>query len=65
MEGQASSYHNIGVVYEVMGDIRKAVSYTEKALMMFRDIGNVPNAQTATNNLQRLYEKRNRTSSAS
>ncbi len=55
----ASSYNNIGIVYDNLGDYDKALEYHNKALEIFKDVlgENHPDTASSYNNIGIVYDE--------
>ncbi|MCZ6883800.1 MAG: tetratricopeptide repeat protein, partial [Rickettsia endosymbiont of Ixodes ricinus] len=53
----ASSFNNVGVVYDKLGNTTKALKYYEEALNMFQELhqGNHPDIADSLNNIGLVY----------
>jgi tetratricopeptide (TPR) repeat protein len=52
---KARIYHNLGVIYRILGRMERAIEYLEKALQIYKELGDALGEAMTLNNLGRVY----------
>jgi tetratricopeptide (TPR) repeat protein len=52
---EARIYHNLGVIYRILGRMERAIEYLEKALQIYKEQGDALGVAMTLNNLGRVY----------
>jgi Flp pilus assembly protein TadD len=55
-EGIANAYGNLGIMYQIRGDLDKAEAKYLKALSLFQQIGAMPQVEQTKDRLRKLHE---------
>lgn len=56
-EGIANSLGNLGIVYSIMGDYRKAIDYLQHSLVIDKEIGNQEGIANSLGNLGKRFNR--------